>query len=54
MTFEVILNLKKYLCIHNVTIHINIYQNQFIDEFVKKNFPKVKKDQKTFFLLDVE
>ena len=34
MTDEVILNKMKYLCIHNVSIHIKFYQNRFINECV--------------------
>ena len=32
MNFDVILNKMKYLRIHNVNIHINVYQNPFINE----------------------
>ena len=40
MTVEVILNKIIYLRIHNVSIHINLYQNQFINKCVEKNFLK--------------
>ena len=36
MTFEVLLISIKYLRIHNVSIHINFYQNQFINKCVRK------------------
>ena len=39
MTFDVILNNIKYLRIHNVSIHLNFYQNIFI-KCVKNNFLK--------------
>ena len=46
------------MSIHNIGIHINFYQNQFINENVRKNFLKFsyrRKDIKTkFFLGDVE
>ena len=32
MTVQVLLNKMKYLCIPNVSIHINFYQNRFINE----------------------
>ena len=53
----------KYLRIYNISIHINFYQNQFINECVRKNFLKFsegRKDVKTerrkdgVFLLVVE
>jgi hypothetical protein len=40
MTFEVILIEIKYLRIYNISIHINFYQNRFINESVRKNFLK--------------
>ena len=40
MTVEVILNKTKYFRVHNVSIHINFYQNRFINECVRKNFLK--------------
>ena len=59
---EVILIYIKYLHIHDISIHINFYQNWFINECVMKNFLKFserqtwrRKDVKTeFFLWDVE
>ena len=54
MTFEVILIEIKYLLIHNISVHINFYQNRFINESVRKNFLKIsegkterRKDVKT-------
>ena len=43
---EVILLKMKYLRIHNIGIHINFYQNRFINESVRKNFLKIS-DVKT-------
>ena len=40
MTFKVILIQIKYLRIYNISIHINFYQNRFINESVRKNFLK--------------
>ena len=40
MTFEVILIEMKYLRIHNISVHINVYQNLFINESVRRNFLK--------------
>ena len=40
MTFEGILLEMKYLRIHNISIHINLYQNRFKNESVRKNFLK--------------
>ena len=45
MTFEVILIEIKYLRIHNIGIHINFYQNRFINESVRKIFLKFSKRQ---------
>ena len=45
MTFEVILIKMKYLHIHNISIHIIFYQNQFINECVGKNFIKFSEGQ---------
>ena len=42
----------KYLCIHNISIHINFYQNQFRNESVRKNF--LKFPERRSFLWDVE
>ena len=67
MTFEGILFEIKYLRIHNISIHINFYQNQFRNESVRKNFLKfsyrrkdVKKERRkdvkteffTFLIID--
>jgi hypothetical protein len=47
MTFEVKLIKMKYLCIHNISIHIIFfYQNRFINECVRKNFLK-----RSFFVI---
>ena len=40
MIVKVKLNKMKYLPIHNVSIHINFYQNRFLKECVRKNFRK--------------
>ena len=48
MTFEVILLEIKYLRILNVSIHINFYQNRFINECIRKNFLKFPERQMTF------
>ena len=40
----------KYLRIYNIRIHMNFYQNRFINESVRKNFLKTserRKDGKT-------
>ena len=49
----------KYLRIHNIGIHINFYQNRFINESVRKNFLKFSESQMErrkdrVFLSDVE
>ena len=55
MTVKVILNKMKYLRIHNVSIHINFYQNRFINECVRKTFHKFPYRRKyEDFLRDVE
>ena len=61
MTFEVILIKIKYLRIYNISIYINFYQNQFINESVRKNFLKFserlterRKDGKTERRKDVK
>ena len=41
MTFEVILIKMKYLCLHNISIHINLYQNWFINECARKIKAKI-------------
>ena len=38
MTSEVILFVMKNLCLDNVSIHINIYQNRLIHKYDRKNF----------------
>ena len=48
MTVEVILNKIEYLRIHNVSIHIDFYQNRFINECVRNNFLKFLERQMTF------
>ena len=60
MTFEVILFEMKYMRIHNIGIHINFYQNRFINESVRKNFLKFpermterRKDVKTEFFCEL-
>ena len=40
-----ILNKIKYLRIHNISIHINFYQNLFINQCVRKNFLKFSEGQ---------
>ena len=40
ITFEVILNVMKYLSVDNVSIHTDFYQNWFINEGAKKIFLK--------------
>ena len=45
MTFEVILYLIKILCHHNVSIHINCYQNQFINEYPRNKKAKISKSR---------
>ena len=37
----------KYLHIHNISIHINFYQNRFINECVRRIFLNSRKDVKT-------
>ena len=46
MTVEVILNIMAYLRIHNVSIHINFYQNRFINECVRIFFLNSRKDRR--------
>ena len=50
MTFEVILINMKYLCIHDISIHINFHQNQFINEYVRKIKAKIP-DPQSFTVL---
>ena len=40
MTFEVILDFMKKLCLHNVSSHRNFEQNRFVNECARKK--KVK------------
>ena len=49
MIFDVILNQMKYLRIHNVNIHINLYQNRFRNEWARKNFLKFPSFRKDLF-----
>ena len=53
MTVKVILHKMKYLRIHNVSIHIDFYQNQFINECFRKTDGKTerRKDVKTEFFV---
>ena len=47
MTSEVILYQTKKMGLHIVSIHINLYQNQFINECARKKkakFPDLRKD----------
>ena len=39
MIFEVKLDEIQNVRLHNVSSHINLYQNQFINECARKNFP---------------
>ena len=48
MTVEMILNKIKYFRNHNIMIHINFYQNLFINECVRKNFLKFLQRPMTF------
>ena len=53
MTFKVIFIKIKYLRIHNISIHINFYQNRLINECVRKNFLKFSERQtkrRSFFV----
>ena len=45
MTVEVILIKMKYFRIYDISIHINFYQNRFINECVKRNFLKFPERQ---------
>ena len=38
----------KYLRINKISIHINFYQNRFLNECVRKNFLKLPERQMTF------
>ena len=52
MTFDVILNQMNNLCIHNLSIRSNFYQNRFINEGARKIFKKFLEGRKTgvFFM----
>ena len=53
--FEVILLEMKYLRIHNISIHINFYQNRFINECARKIKAKIPESYSfRFFLWNVE
>ena len=58
MTIEVILNKIKYLRIHNVSIHINFYQNRLINECFRKKILYSRKDRwkdvKTEFFFEMQ
>ena len=41
MTLEDILNFIKNMCLHNVSIHTNFYQNRFINECARKKKAKI-------------
>ena len=43
----------KYLRIYNISIHINFYQNRFINESVWKNFLKFSERRKDGVFLSV-
>ena len=45
MTFEVILYFMKNLCLHNVSIHTNFYQNRFINEYDRKKKAKISESR---------
>ena len=51
MTVEVIIDKIKYLHIHNVSIHINLYQNRFKNECVRRLFLNSRTDVKTEFFV---
>ena len=55
MTFEVILLIMKYLRIHNNSFHINLYQNQLINEcvHVKLRLKRGGKGKTGFFRLKI-
>ena len=50
MTVEVILNLR----IHNVIIHINFYQNRFINECVRKKNESINSLKKSCYLSQLD
>ena len=41
MTSKVILHFMKYLRLKNVSIHLNSYQNQFINECARKHLAEI-------------
>ena len=45
MTSEVILFSIKKLCLNNVSIHIDFYQNRFINENARKKKAKISESQ---------
>ena len=45
MTFEVILYFIKSLLLHNVNIHINLYQNRFMNEYARKKKAKISESR---------
>ena len=45
MTFEVILYFMKDLCLYNVSIHINFYQNQSINKYARKKKAKISESR---------
>ena len=45
--FEVIFHLMKNLRLHTVSIHINLYQNWFLNECATKKFVKTRKGVRT-------
>ena len=48
MTFEVILNLMKDLCVHNVSNHRFFYQNDFTNKCARENEAKFLESQRYF------
>ena len=45
MTFEVILYFMNNFCLHNVSIHRNFDQNQFINEYARKKKAKISESR---------
>ena len=45
MTSEVILYFIKKMRLHKVSIHINFYQNQFINKYARKKKGKILESQ---------
>ena len=54
MTPEVILNLIKYLCFHDGSIHRNLYQNRFMNKSARNNFVKIPQSHSFSFQMYVE